>query len=99
MVFPWMVFAWMVFAWMVFASAVLTPVLVCVVLMTGAFAVVLVDSAASTGAARTEAASRAAEIVFNMVVSCSKWISKLPAEQAGLVDHADDVREPALNAP
>jgi hypothetical protein len=67
--------------------------------MTGAFAVVLVDSAASTGAARTEAASRAAEIVFSMVISYSKGIARFAGRTAGLVDHADDVREPALNAP
>jgi hypothetical protein len=33
-----------------------------------------------------------------MVVSCSKGI-EVAGRTAVLVDHADDVREPALNAP
>jgi hypothetical protein len=34
-----------------------------------------------------------------MVVSCSKGILEVTGETAGLVDHAVDVRGPALNAP
>jgi hypothetical protein len=34
-----------------------------------------------------------------MVISYSKGIARFAGRTAGLVDHADDVREPALNAP
>jgi hypothetical protein len=58
----------------------------CTDLMTGA-ARILAVPAAIAGAARTEAASNAAEMVFNMVVSL-KSIAKLTGRMAGLVDHA-----------
>src|SRR6185437_7436636 len=69
-------FAWwrtcLVWCLLILALALSTPafgavVLTCAALITGASAVLVV--AAKAGAARTEAATRAAEIVLNMVVS------------------------------
>jgi hypothetical protein len=34
-----------------------------------------------------------------MLISCSKGIFEVAGRTAGLVDHADDLRDPALNAP
>jgi len=50
-----------------------------------------------TGAATTETASNAAEIVFNMVVSSFKGDREMAGGMAGLVDHAGDRNHPALN--
>jgi hypothetical protein len=48
---------------------------------------VLAGVAASTGAARTETASKAAEMVFNMVVSSFERDHGGAGRMAGLVDH------------
>jgi len=52
-----------------------------------------------TGAATMEAASNAAEIVFNMVVSSFKGDREMAGRMAGLVDHGDDLTRGALNPP
>ena len=49
--------------------------------------VVLPEPAAMTGAAATETASNAAEIVFSMVVSSFKGDREMAGRMAGLVDH------------
>jgi hypothetical protein len=56
------------------------------------------EPAAMAGAARTETASRAAEIVFNMVVS-SLGDREVAGRMAGLIDHGCDLRRRALNPP
>jgi acyl-CoA reductase-like NAD-dependent aldehyde dehydrogenase len=58
----------------------------CAALAAGA-CVVLLEPAAMTGAATMEAASNAAEIVFNMVVSSFKGDREMAGRMAGLVDH------------
>jgi hypothetical protein len=59
--------------------------------------VVLPEPAANAGAARTETASTAAEIVFNMVVSSSNGDREVAGRMAGLVDHGSDLIVRALN--
>jgi len=61
--------------------------------------VVLLKPAAITGAAATETATNAAEIVFNMVVSSFKGDREMAGRMAGLVDHGDDLTREALNPP
>jgi hypothetical protein len=48
---------------------------------------VLPASAANAGAARTETASKAAEIVFNIVVSSFNGDHEVAGRMAGFVDH------------
>jgi ribonuclease HI len=67
----------------------------CTALITGA-CVVRPGPAAIAGAARTDTASKAAEIVLNMVVS-SNGIMELTGRMAGLFDRADDLNRRALN--
>ena len=69
-----------------------------VVFVTGA-GVVLSAVAANTGAAITETASSAAEMVLKMVVSSLQGIARVAGRVAGLADHADDLSEGALNPP
>ena len=79
------------------AVALVAVALACVDLITGASAVLVV--AAKAGAARTEAAIRAADIVLNMAVSSWMGISKVSATMTGPIDHGSNPTEGALNPP
>jgi hypothetical protein len=69
----------------------------CTDLITGAG--VVRPAAATAGAATTETASRAAEIVLNMVVSFLARDHEVAGRMAGFVDHGCDLRGRALNPP
>src|SRR5581483_8429542 len=71
------------------AAVVETLLWVWSALITGAVAVVLAASLAKAGAAMTEAASKAAEMVFNMVVSSCKDLEAAPSRQ--LFDHGESL--------
>jgi hypothetical protein len=58
-----------------------------------------VELAASAGAAMTETASSAAEMVFSMVVSSFKRDLEVTGRMAGLLDHASDLNHAPLNPP
>src|SRR6059058_2630969 len=78
-----------------FAEVFDTLVWVWSALITGAAVVVLPVSAAKAGAAITEAASKAAEMVFNMVVSSLKDLEAAPSRH--LFDRREEPRWSALN--